>query len=82
MRTFVVNGSSQLVGHLDLKDSGERQFECAGAKLSFVLHFYRDEFQQPPLGLVRTFVKCLWHLAVSQAPQVAFGPIVSAKTGL
>jgi chromosome segregation protein len=31
MRTFVVNGSSELVGHLDLKDRGERQFECAGA---------------------------------------------------
>ncbi len=28
---IVVNGSSELVGHLDVKDSGERQFECAGA---------------------------------------------------
>lgn len=28
---IVVNGSSELVGYLDVKDSGERQFECAGA---------------------------------------------------
>jgi chromosome segregation protein len=28
---IVVNGSAELVGHLDVKDSGERQFECAGA---------------------------------------------------
>lgn len=28
---IVVNGSSELVGHLDVKDTGERQFECAGA---------------------------------------------------
>jgi predicted ATPase len=28
---IVVNGSSELVGHLDVKDSGERHFECAGA---------------------------------------------------
>lgn len=28
---IVVNGSSELVGHLDVKDSGERQFECTGA---------------------------------------------------
>jgi chromosome segregation protein len=28
---IVVNGSSELVGHLDVKGSGERQFECAGA---------------------------------------------------
>ncbi len=26
-----MNGSSELVGYLDVKDSGERQFECAGA---------------------------------------------------
>ncbi|MDP2377624.1 TrlF family AAA-like ATPase [Reyranella sp.] len=28
---IVVNGSSELVGHLDVKEDGERQFECAGA---------------------------------------------------
>jgi len=28
---IVVNGSSELVGHLDVKDTGERQFECSGA---------------------------------------------------
>ena len=28
---IVVNGSSELVGYLDIKGSGERQFECAGA---------------------------------------------------
>lgn len=28
---IVVNGSSELVGYLDVKDDGERQFECAGA---------------------------------------------------
>jgi len=28
---IVVNGSSELVGHLDVKENGERQFECAGA---------------------------------------------------
>jgi type III restriction enzyme len=28
---IVVNGSSELVGYLDVRDSGERQFECAGA---------------------------------------------------
>jgi chromosome segregation protein len=28
---IVVNGASELVGHLDVKESGERQFECAGA---------------------------------------------------
>ncbi len=28
---IVVNGSSELVGHLDIKDNGERHFECAGA---------------------------------------------------
>lgn len=28
---IVVNGSSELVGYLDIKASGERQFECAGA---------------------------------------------------
>ena len=28
---IVVNGSSELVGYLDIKDSGERQFECTGA---------------------------------------------------
>lgn len=28
---IVVNGSSELVGHLDVRDSGERQFDCAGA---------------------------------------------------
>jgi chromosome segregation protein len=28
---IVVNGSSELVGHLDVKETGERQFECAGA---------------------------------------------------
>jgi type III restriction enzyme len=28
---IVVNGSSELVGHLDVKDTGERHFECAGA---------------------------------------------------
>jgi chromosome segregation protein len=28
---IVVNGSSELVGYLDVKDSGERQFDCAGA---------------------------------------------------
>ena len=27
---IVVNGSSELVGHLDVKDTGERHFECAG----------------------------------------------------
>jgi type III restriction enzyme len=27
----VVNGSSELVGYLDVKDTGDRQFECAGA---------------------------------------------------
>jgi type III restriction enzyme len=30
-QNIVVNGSSELVGQLDVKDSGERQFECAGA---------------------------------------------------
>ncbi len=28
---IVVNGSSELVGHLDVKEDGERHFECAGA---------------------------------------------------
>jgi type III restriction enzyme len=28
---IVVNGSSELVGHLDVKDDGERHFECSGA---------------------------------------------------
>jgi type III restriction enzyme len=28
---IVVNGSSELVGYLDVKGSGERQFECVGA---------------------------------------------------
>lgn len=28
---IVVNGSSELVGHLDVKDTGERHFQCAGA---------------------------------------------------
>lgn len=28
---IVVNGSSELVGYLDVKETGERQFECAGA---------------------------------------------------
>jgi type III restriction enzyme len=28
---IVVNGSSELVGHLDVKTSGEREFECEGA---------------------------------------------------
>ena len=28
---IVVNGSAELVGHLDLKDSGERGFACTGA---------------------------------------------------
>ena len=28
---IVVNGSSELVGYLEVKESGERQFECAGA---------------------------------------------------
>lgn len=28
---IVVNGSSELVGHLDINDTGERQFACAGA---------------------------------------------------
>ena len=28
---IVVNGSAELVGHLDVKDDGQRQFECAGA---------------------------------------------------
>jgi hypothetical protein len=35
-------------------------------KLSFFfLHLYGNEFQQPPLGIVRTFVKRLRNLAVS-----------------
>jgi len=28
---IVVNGSSELVGYLDVRDNGQRQFECAGA---------------------------------------------------
>lgn len=28
---IVVNGSSELVGHLDVKESGERHFDCSGA---------------------------------------------------
>jgi chromosome segregation protein len=28
---IVVNGSSELVGHLDVKNNGERHFDCAGA---------------------------------------------------
>jgi chromosome segregation protein len=28
---IVVNGSSEFVGHLDVKESGKRHFECAGA---------------------------------------------------
>jgi len=28
---IVVNGSAELVGHLDVKLDGQRQFECAGA---------------------------------------------------
>ena len=28
---IVVNGSAELVGHLDLKDNGDREFACTGA---------------------------------------------------
>ncbi len=28
---IVVNGSAELVGHLDVKDDGQRQFQCTGA---------------------------------------------------
>ena len=46
-------------------------------QLSFsLLQFDRDEFQEPPFRIFH--VKRLWHLTVSQPPEVGSGVIVRA----
>ena len=52
------------------------------AQLSFsLLQFDRDEFQEPPFRVFH--VKRLWHLAVSQPPEVGARVIVrTARAGV